>query len=360
MKFVSPFLKRVVYPSMARAGMFRRAQATGLAVVTYHGVLPDGYEIQDPALDGNLISAQMLRRQIRLLKTNYNVVSPDELRDWRRGTHELPPRAVVLTCDDGLLNCLTDMLPVLQAENVSCLFFVTDISSEGSRKMLWYEELCLLFLCAADGMFEVPYADTVFEADLGPRKQRLALWWDAVQRLSQIDAPARDAFLAAASAVLRVDRPRDTVLRATVSSRRFGLLTAAEVRKLESAGMAIGAHTLNHPVLAQVSSEIANAEICGSRQMLESVVQRPIWAFAYPFGNSLSVTPEVLGLPRTAGFEMAFVNYGGGLGAELPPFAMPRIHVTADMSISEFEAHVSGFYRRLQSRAGRNHHSPAA
>src|SRR6266849_5054982 len=125
MRTVSPFLKRVFYPAMSMAGVFHRTSAPGLAVVTYHGVLPPGYEPVDAGFDGNLISAEMLSRQLRLLKAHYNVISPEDALAWREGRRELPPRAVLLTCDDGLLNCLTDMLPVLQQEAVSCLFFVT-------------------------------------------------------------------------------------------------------------------------------------------------------------------------------------------------------------------------------------------
>jgi hypothetical protein len=44
------------------------------------------------------------------------------------------------------------------------------------------------------------------------------------------------------------------------------------------------------------------------------------------------------------------VNSGGGLGAEMPRFALPRVHVTRTMNLGEFEAHVSGFYRSLRQR----------
>src|SRR5271154_6537407 len=114
MRFVSPLLKRLVYPTLSGAGVFRRAAARGLAVVTYHGVVPSGYEPVDAALDGNLVSAETLRRQLRLLKSNYDVVSPEDVLAWLEGGRKLPARAVLVTCDDGLLNHLRDMLPVLQ------------------------------------------------------------------------------------------------------------------------------------------------------------------------------------------------------------------------------------------------------
>src|SRR5437660_12896465 len=124
MRIVSPLLKRAVYPLLARAGAFRRLSAEGLAVVTYHGIRPAGYEPVDPTLDGNLIRADMFRRQLQLLKAHYSLISREEMLRWRAGGAELTPRAVLLTCDDGLLNNLTEMLPIIDEETLRCLFFV--------------------------------------------------------------------------------------------------------------------------------------------------------------------------------------------------------------------------------------------
>ena len=347
MRIVSPLLKRVVYPSLSSMGMFHRSTARGLAVVTYHGVLPSGYEPIDPASDGNLITAETLRRQLRLLKTHYDVVSPDDVLGWLQGG-ELPARAVLLTCDDGLLNHLTDMLPVLQQEGVKCLFFVTAASAGEEREMLWYEDLLLLFLFAAEGPLEVSRGAIEIRSELGSREQRRALWWDCVKRLSQLDAEARCAFVAAIREQIGPSSWRGLDRADPVAYRRFGLMTCGELRQLVVAGMTIGAHTVSHPVLSQVATELAFAEIAESRKRLEGFLQQPVWAFAYPFGDAQSVTAQVLQLAEQAGFKAAFLNYGGGLGAELPRFALPRVHVTSDMSLGELEAHVSGFYARLR------------
>jgi hypothetical protein len=87
---------------------------------------------------------------------------------------------------------------------------------------------------------------------------------------------------------------------------------------------------------------------------LEAALDKPVWAFAYPFGDFESVTPQVLEMAKEAGYQAAFLNTGGGLGADTPRFAIPRVHVTATMNLGEFEAHVAGFHRSLQRWAGRN------
>ena len=254
----------------------------------------------------------------------------------------------------GFLNCLTDMLPVLRQEKVSCLFFVTGASTEESRTMLWYEELFLLFLRAPAGPFEISsegIADS--RVTLGSREQRRALWWNSVKRLSQVDSGTRGSFLQAARIQFGGTARAGFREGNSASCRRFGLLTRAELQELASAGMTIGAHTLSHPMLSQLPPELACAEISESRMRLESVLEKRVWAFAYPFGDPQSVTPQVLAMAEEAGYQAAFLNFGGGLGTDLPPYALPRVHVTAGMSLAEFEAHVSGFYARLQRVAGR-------
>jgi peptidoglycan/xylan/chitin deacetylase (PgdA/CDA1 family) len=350
MRIVSPLLKNLVYPTLAVSGSFRRNAAAGLAVVTYHGVMPLGHQSVDSVLDGNLIDADVLRSQLRLLKRHYNPITPQEFIDSIEKQSKLPAKAVLVTCDDGLLNCLTDMLPVLQQEGVRCLFFVTGASAEESRGILWYEELFLIFLKARSGPFEISSGGVVIQGKLTDRTKRRAIWWNSVKQLSRIDSATRGSVLSALRKYFGLDLnlPKDPAV-----ARRYGLLTRTEVRQLVSAGMTIGAHTVTHPMLSQAATELAYKEIAESGARLELALQERIWAFAYPFGDSQSITPEVQTMAQRAGYKVAFLNFGGGLGSALPLYAVPRIHVTAGMNLSEFEAHVSGFYTRLQRYAGR-------
>ncbi|HYA61773.1 MAG TPA: polysaccharide deacetylase family protein [Candidatus Sulfotelmatobacter sp.] len=351
MRVVSSILKRVVYPGLARVGYFRAVTRPGLAVITYHGVLPAGYKLIDPGFDGSLITAETLRQQLRLLKTKYTVIAPEEMRSWCRNEGALPPRAAVLTCDDGFLSNLTEMLPILQDEGLQCLFFVTGASINDQPTMLWYEELLLLFLRAPAGEFHITGAGIEADGVLGEREQRRALWWSLVRRLSQIDAERRKCFLDAAHAHFGMENSLDYFLASYREARRhFGLMTRTELQQLAAAGMTIGAHTLTHPILAEQPSELAWTEITESRARLEQVIGKPIWAFAYPFGYEGSVSARVIAMAKQAGFDAAFVNTGGGLGAELPLYAIPRVHINAGISLAEFEAQVSGLHELLRRR----------
>jgi peptidoglycan/xylan/chitin deacetylase (PgdA/CDA1 family) len=145
----------VVYHTLSKLGYLHRYAERGqLSVVTYHGVLPAGYKVTDLRLDGAWVTPEMFRRQLRVLRSHYKVVSPAQMRLWCKGEWSLPPRAVLLTCDDGLANAVTDMLPILKEEGLSCLFFVTTRSLAEEPSMLWYEELYFTLLDVLEGPFE--------------------------------------------------------------------------------------------------------------------------------------------------------------------------------------------------------------
>ena len=354
MILISPLLKHVVYPSLSRTGYLRHhAAADSLAIVTYHGVSPSNYRSLDPDLDGGLVSADSFRRQLRLLKARYRVISPEEFLQWCQAREPLPARAVLLTCDDGLRNVLTEMLPILLEEKLKCLFFVTGYSANDAPSTLWYEELYLMFLATPESIvLELP--DLGVRAQVAGRKAKRSLWLNLITKLSQCDVATRARLLQEIRMRLDLSNLWNSFYLEDAAQRsRFLMLDQAEVRRLVAAGMTIGSHTLSHPMLSQLPPEVAWTELTQSRSTLERALSSPVWALAYPFGDAASVTPRETEMAQRAGYQCAFLNVGGGFGADLPLYALPRVHVTSDMGLAEYEALVSGLGRSLRERFSR-------
>jgi len=81
--------------------------------------------------------------------------------------------------------------------------------------------------------------------------------------------------------------------------------------------------------------------------LLEAALGKPVWALAYPFGNSEAVGDREPELARRAGFRCAFMNVELGTAGW---FAFSRIHVSLETTPAELEAHVSGFYRSVREK----------
>jgi len=340
-------LKHVVYPGLSKAGYLRRVARSGPAVLTYHGVLPAGYDVIDSGLDGNLVSTQLFREQLQFLKDHHNVISPEEFRMWCEGGHEMPPRSVLLTCDDGLRNSLFDMLPILQEFAMKCLFFVTGASFTHTPTMLWYEELFLMFLAAPES-FTLELPEIGLRGGIR-RQEQHSQWWALVKTLSRYDMDHRRTLVDKIRMQLGLSERWDAEYSEDpVLSRRFLAMNVQELHQLTEAGMCIGAHTISHPLLSQSSAEVAWREISESKHTIEQVLEREAWAMAYPFGDSSSVSSREIQMAERADFQCAFVNVSEDFGTQTPRFALPRVHITAEMSLAEFDAHISGFHRSLQ------------
>ena len=344
MRLVTPLLKRAVYPTLHRTGWLgRMTPPRGYAVVNYHGVVPSGYSSEEPFLDGNLIEAPVLRQQLRFLKSCYRVISPEEFRAWVQEGKPIPPSSVLITCDDGLANTLTDMLPVLQEEAVPCLFFVTASSAAAATGMLWYEEVHHL-MRKSPLSAEILQALPPGEGEAYSRLNCQAQWWSIVKRASQMDAESRAQWIGS----VRKEAGPVPLL----DESRWRLLNAAGLRKLSEAGMTIGAHTRTHPILSLSSEAEARREIRDCKVEIERVLGQTIWAFAYPFGNPATMGEREFRLARDAGYTCAFLNVEDWAGQESNALALPRTHVTADMTLAELAAHLSGLHMRLRSAVG--------
>ena len=240
MRFVSPALKHILFPVLSSSGYLRYTAGAGPAVVTYHGVFPAGYEVRNAALDGNLVGAESLQRQLLLLKKHYHVITPEEFLHWSEEKVLLPPRSILLTCDDALRNTLTELVPRLQEFGLSCLFFATGASAAETPSMLWYEELYLMLLDAGETItLSVPEAG-VSVGPIAPDAKH-SCWWNLVERLSQFDSGLRRKFLDQIRDQLKLSGNwREEVIRDSTRASRFLTLDRTGLRQLAAAGMTIG------------------------------------------------------------------------------------------------------------------------
>jgi peptidoglycan/xylan/chitin deacetylase (PgdA/CDA1 family) len=89
----------------------------------------------------------------------------------------------------------------------------------------------------------------------------------------------------------------------------------------------VGAHSLTHRRLAQWPTEVARAEIAGSKAALEARLGGEVSSFAYPVGDPTSAGPREFALAREAGFRLAVTTRPGMLFAEHAAHlhALPRV-----------------------------------
>lgn len=106
------------------------------------------------------------------------------------------------------------------------------------------------------------------------------------------------------------------------------LLDGMEERDLSACAasglVTIGAHTVSHPRLTTLDDGQLEAEIYGSKAMLENLIGTTVDLFAYPFGDADRRVAQVV---AAAGFRAAFVE--DRLPIEPAHLAVPRVGIHA-------------------------------
>ena len=173
----------------------------------------------------------------------------------------------------------------------------------------------------------------------------------AVLRGRNAGGPRR-GLRAASAATGRRTRPPGRTRRRLERSRRAQLprmASAADVSAANGACLAFGAHTRSHPVLARLPHAGQEAEIAGSKQVVEELASRRVSAFAYPHGRAGDFTRETAKLVAAAGFSLACTTNAGFVSARSAAYELPRLVVTDDGE-DTFERVLVQTLRRLRRR----------
>ena len=101
-----------------------------------------------------------------------------------------------------------------------------------------------------------------------------------------------------------------------------------DVLDLQGRGFEIGAHTVTHPDLGQLSGGEARREIVGSKITLEARLGGPVNLFAYPFGRETQITEANRELVAETGFRCCPSAFGGLVRTGDDPFRFRRLPVT--------------------------------
>lgn len=100
-----------------------------------------------------------------------------------------------------------------------------------------------------------------------------------------------------------------------------------------NAGHEVGSHTMNHPVLARLSPELAINEISDSKDALEQIIGKSVTAFCYPYGKYID---ETIDFVRQAGYTNATTTARGLARIDDDLMVLPRVEVSRSTHMIRF------------------------
>ena len=275
-----------------------------LSILIYHRVLARPDPLFPDVPDGRRFG-----RQLGLLRRFFSVLPLREAaRRLRDGT--LPPRAACITFDDGYADNAEVALPLLQRHGLSACFFIASGYLNGGR--MWNDCVIERVRHAAGERLDLS-AHGLDSFALGSLALRRRAIETILARLKYLPFERRQAISAQIHAGIRYPAMPPI------------MLSSAQLRALQQAGMEIGAHTLSHPILSAMSDLAARNDIASGKRRLEDLLQAPVGLFAYPNGKAgQDYGPRHVEIVKSSGFEAAVATDAGAAHSGADLFQLPR------------------------------------
>jgi peptidoglycan/xylan/chitin deacetylase (PgdA/CDA1 family) len=266
----------------------------------------------------------------------YRPVALEDICLQREPDRRSGEKRVAITFDDGYAGNLHVAYPVLRRHGVPFTVYVTTGFMDRDVRVWWYalERLLAEVESVAFEHTGRPYGYTTLT-----RAQKIHAYRSISALLLEAEPRAADRILEQ----LFAGRVADL--------RELGagdVLTAEQVRVLSQDPLVtIGAHSISHQSLRQLSHEACRREIRGCRERLLSVTGGPIDHFAYPFGNRAACGPREERLARECGYATATTTSARQVEATDRSTALPRIMLTAELDVlAALRALLTGWFGR--------------
>ena len=128
------------------------------------------------------------------------------------------------------------------------------------------------------------------------------------------------------------------------------LMNITQKQAFVLAGWEIGAHTLTHPNLTEISAQQAFEEMFLSKKNIEETLQTKIISFAYPYG---SLNENLKEMAKKAGFDFAIATDTGGMHIEDDYFQIFRVNMFPQDGFFALYKKTSSWYRTYYEKRKR-------
>ena len=329
-------LFRWTFAALDRFGVNRalagRARGLGL-ILTLHHVRPFAggafapnrhLEVEPEFLDLALTRAR---------EAGFDFVTLDEaLRRVRAGVSVRP--YIHLTFDDGYRDVRDHALPVLRKHGAPATLYIASDFAKGDAR-LWWLELEAALARASRVVVDLGRGDAAIACRTPAEKS------SAFKEILRALRKGSEERLRAETLRLAKAEGVDVTVFARDLCMRWDELAEVAADPL----VAIGAHTVSHPMLGMHPEDVARDEMADSRDAITEKLGAAPTHFAYPVGDLAAAGPREYALAEVLGFESAVTTRPGHLtkahaGAVT---ALPRVSLNGHFqTTAAVDAYLSG------------------
>lgn len=294
------------------------------------------HRVENLANDHQLlaVSPQHFDEQVAYLRSDYNLIGIDEFTAHLKERRKFAPRTVILTFDDGYADNLIHAIPVLEKHKAQALFYITT-SKLNTHDVLWWDQLEYVF-------FKTPVLPPELSITIEHTKHTFDTAKDHEGTYHQLHP------LIKYTHYKERDRIMSDLLQwagiSGINDDSYRLLSHEQLKTMSnSSACVLGSHTIDHPVLSELSYEEQLEQINGSKKILEELSGKPVNHFSYPFGSRIDYNGNSINACKASCFDMVTSNFAWQTHSYTQRFEVPR-YLVRDWDLATFKSKLDSFF----------------
>lgn len=283
--------------------LLRIVKGPCLNIFIFHRVLTE----HDPILPDEP-TVEQFDAIIHWIKQDFDVFTlGDALRKLKTSPCHRPLAA--LTFDDGYADNYLNAMPILQRHGVKGTFFIATGYLDGG--CMWNDKI---IESVRNAKAQLDLRSLGLDSyEITSETQRVNTLNELLKTAKYLPHEKRDQLADAIADATQTIIPTNL------------MMTTEQLLEMESAGMEIGAHTQNHPILSKTNSKYARLDIKLGKIDLEKKLKFPIELFAYPNGKlHIDYTDEHAKIVLDLGFKGSVSTNHGSTNKNTNIFHLPR------------------------------------
>jgi peptidoglycan/xylan/chitin deacetylase (PgdA/CDA1 family) len=256
-------------------------------ILMYHRILSDEFI--------NGLAPHEFEKQIAYISKHFNVIPIDQLLNNAKNNC-IAPSSIALTFDDGHYDFYTHAWPILKKYKVAASLYITTGFVDGTT-WLWPDLLKYILLNSNISSLFIPNLGEISTE----KNAHYASWHRLGDHCLTLATNERNKLL-----LKLAEEANVPILNSPQSP--FHAVTWPQLTEMVNEGLAVGSHTVTHPILSSLSVEELHYELATSAITIHQHLGIPPTGICYPNGRPEDINEDVIKTAKQLGYTYGLMG----------------------------------------------------
>lgn len=270
-----------------------------LIILNYHRVTREA-EREDIRQDGICADVASFEAQMSFISRFYRCVSENEVLESIANGGMIHDHSVWVTFDDGYRDVYQNAYPVLKKYSVPATIFIAT-GYINKQVIPWDDYAAKAIRKTTLKKIEFVWGKREYALFLRTEKEKTAAI-NSLWKILGTRSLANNDYLTTLTSLLKVK----------IEDIDDLFMSWGQIKEVSENGLSIGAHTMSHKILSNLSKDEVAKEISGSKNEIEKRLNRNVLSFVYPVGKQQDFCLQAcVPILKDNNIELALTTVGG-------------------------------------------------